>query len=330
MRRTIPAVVLSVVVCAFAIAAISVLRRGSGPDVHEVHVTRGMSAGRVARLLVEKKVVSSPYPFLFWTRFRRANNKIQIGLYRFPSGRSAWWILSDMIKGKIEKARVAVPEGFASWQIAERLEATGVCDAEAFLQHVRENRLEGFLFPATYEIGERTDPTEVAALMVREFNERWTDETEERAKIFGWNKSEAVTLASIIEREVMDRSELPLVSAVYHNRLKNRMRLQADPTVQYAIGFWKPRLTYEDYTKTKSPYNTYRHGGLPPGPICSPGWDAVQAALWPADFPALYMLAQEDGRHTFSNTYREHTNKVNQRNRRKKQQSFLRPSPGRP
>ena len=93
------------------------------------------------------------------------------------------------------------------------------------------------------------------------------------------------------------------------------MRLEADPTVQYALGYWKTRLTYDDYRNTNSPYNTYLNSGLPPGPICSPGVDAIQAALWPATSPALFLLAKDDGHHTFSETFRDHTNKVNSRNK---------------
>jgi UPF0755 protein len=131
-------------------------------------------------------------------------------------------------------------------------------------------------------------------------------------------KKEVVTLASILQREVRVPEEWGLVSAVYHNRLAKHMRLEADPTVQYALGFWKPRLTYDDYRNTHSPYNTYLVMGLPPGPICSPGLDAIKAALWPADSKALFFLAAEGGHHTFSETYRDHTNKVNKRNRKKR------------
>ena len=137
-------------------------------------------------------------------------------------------------------------------------------------------------------------------------------------KILLTNLGEVVTLASILEREVRVREELPLVSAVYHNRLKKHMMMQADPTVQFAQGLWKSRLTYDDYRNTRSPYNTYLNFGLPPGPICSPGTEAIQAALYPAASNALYFLAAEGGRHTFSADYRTHVNKVNHRNRGKR------------
>ena len=109
-----------------------------------------------------------------------------------------------------------------------------------------------------------------------------------------------------------------MVAAVYHNRLRKKMKLDADPTVQYAFGHWKSRLTYNDYRNTRSPYNTYLNPGLPPGPICSPGMDAIRAVLWPAQTNALFFVADEDGRHLFSATYKEHVNNVNRRNRQRR------------
>ncbi len=136
----------------------------------------------------------------------------------------------------------------------------------------------------------------------------------QRAKALGWSKKNVVTMASIIEREARDRNELPMISAVYHNRLKKHMRLEADPTVQYALGYWKKRLLFSDINRTQSPYNTYLYAGLPPGPICNPGKDAIRAALWPTESDALYFVAKDDGRHDFSTTFKEHSAKVKMRN----------------
>lgn len=253
-----------------------------------------------------------------WMKLRGAEQKIHVGLYRFPMGRSAFWIVDDLINGRTQKMKLVIPEGFASWQIAERLGELKVCDPAKFKQLVAEKKLEGFLFPATYEMDIGLTAETVAKQLVNKFESQWTPEMDARAQQMGFSKRDIVVLASIIEREVRVREELPLVSAVYHNRLRKKMKLDADPTVQYAIGYWKSRLTYNDYRNVKSPYNTYLVAGLPPGPICSPGADAVQAALWPAQSDALFLVAQEDGRHSFSATYRDHTNKVNRRNRGKR------------
>lgn len=284
----------------------------------EISVIEGQTAHDVDRALRESGVIRSRMPFFLWLKLRRAGLKIQVGRYRFSKGRSAYWIVDDLVQGRSEKAHLIIPEGFASWQIAERLESLKVCDKNAFEAVVSSENLEGFLFPATYDIPCGLAPATVARKLVAEFDVRWTPEIEVRAKEMGFSKRQVVTLASIIEREVRKRDELPLVSAVYNNRLKKKMRLEADPTVQFALGFWKSRLTYDDYRLTKSPYNTYLNSGLPPGPICSPGWDAVKAALWPANSTALFFLATDDGYHTFSETYHEHMNKVNKRNRTKR------------
>lgn len=281
----------------------------------EIPVSEGATATSVAGKLKEKNLVSSPYPFLLWIRGRGAAHKIHVGLYRIPRGRSSFWIADDLINGRTQKMKLVIPEGFASWQIAERLGELRICDPEKFKQIVAQKNLEGFLFPATYEMDIGITADSVANLLINKFESQWTPEMETRAASIGFSKRETVTLASIVEREVRVREELPLVSAVYHNRLRKKMKLDADPTVQFALGYWKSRLTYNDYRNVKSPYNTYLVAGLPPGPICNPGLDAIQAVLWPAQSDALYFVAQEGGRHSFSATYREHTNKVNRRNR---------------
>jgi UPF0755 protein len=271
--------------------------------------------------LEDAGLVRFPHPFLIWIKLRGAESRIQIGRYRFSKGRSAFWLVDDVIHGRTEKIRLTIPEGFASWQIAERLENLKVCTAEQFKKVVTDKTLEGYLYPATYELNVGLGAEKAARYFHEQFEQHWTADMEGRVAALGLTKREVVTLASIIEREVKMRDELPLVSAVYHNRLKKRMTLDADPTVQYSLGYWKSRLTYDDYRKTQSPYNTYLHAGLPPGPICSPGLDAIHAALWPAPSDALFLLATEDGHHTFSNSYKDHTNKVNKRNRTKRGKS---------
>jgi UPF0755 protein len=288
---------------------------GAGRRFVEIDVKEGQKARDVMIALQDQRLIGNAFPFRFWMRARRGGSKIHVGKYRFSAGRSSFWIVDDLIQGRTEKVRVVIPEGFASWQIAERLAEANVCDAQLFRAYVAKEKLEGYLFPATYQLAYGLGPAAIARTFKTAFDEHWTAELDARAKQVGMTKNQIVTLASIIEREVRKRDELPLVSAVYNNRLKRNMRLEADPTVQYAIGYWKTRLTYDDYRNTVSPYNTYLNNGLPPGPICSPGADAIRAALWPAESNALFLLAKDDGHHTFSDTYRDHTNKVNSRNK---------------
>lgn len=291
---------------------------GHGEPQVEFYVKEGASAQTVARLLQGKGVLTSTFPLRFWMRIARGDLKIHVGRYRIPPGRSAFWIARDLIQGRTIKSKINIPEGFTSHQIAERLETAEMGDAEEFKQYVMNKKLEGFLYPATYELDYGLSAERMARHFTAKFDSVWTADYSDRAKALGMTKKEIVTLASIIEREARVRDELPQIASVYHNRLKKRMRLEADPTVQYALGQWKARLLNKDYRNTKSPYNTYLVYGLPPGPICNPGEDAIKASLWPAETDYLYFVAQDDGRHNFSPTYKDHINKVKARDRRKK------------
>jgi len=307
----------------FLISCIVVLAAfwpGSARTSVELIVSSGDSAQKIARKLVNEGHLFTRYSFLVWVRLRGAGSKVKLGRYVFGSGRSAYWIVDDLINGRTQKIRVPIPEGFSTWQIAERLDLFHVCSSEEFNKQTHEQRLEGYLFPATYEFDYGIGAEAVIRIMKSQFERVWDSDFETRANELGWTQHQVMTLASIIEREIMVREEMPLVSSVYHNRLRKDMRLEADPTVQFALGFWKKRLLFNDLKQTDSPYNTYKYKGLPPGPICNPGRDAIQAALYPADSKVLFFVAREDGTHTFSHTYAEHLKKVRQRNknRRKK------------
>jgi UPF0755 protein len=288
---------------------------GAGSKMETLNVSTGLSAREIAGQLQASGVLRTPIPFLVWVRLRHASARIHAGRYRFRRDRSAFWIVDDLIGGRTEKIKVTIPEGFASWQIGERLESLGIGSKAEFVRLVKENDLEGFLFPATYDLSTALTPRDAAKVMSDEFARRWTSNYDAQAQAIHMTKKEVVTLASILEREIRVRDELPQISAVYHNRLRIHMRLDADPTVQYAFGFWKAPLTHEDIHNTESPYNTYLHNGLPPGPICSPSLGAIRAALWPTPSNALYFVAQEDGHHLFSASYRDHVNKINVRKR---------------
>ena len=207
--------------------------------------------------------------------------------------------------------RVTFLEGWRSEEMAEELASHGVTDAQEFLKLVRADKLEGKLYPSTYLFASNTSAKKVVQEMVSEyrkkigplFKEYPTDLTEEQV----------LTIASIVEREALISDERPKIAAVYLNRFHIGKKLEADPTVQYALGFnqkenryWKKGLTYADL-KFDSPYNTYRYGGLPPGPICNPSYDSVKGVLNPEpDFEALYFVADTGGRHVFSKTFDEH------------------------
>jgi UPF0755 protein len=309
---------LFILVLFLSLGAVLAFWPGTGADWVEFDVTQGDTGHDVAKVLQEKGLITMTPPFLVWMRLRGAGSKLKVGRYRFLKGRASWWIVDDLINGRTQKMKLIIPEGFSSWQIAQRLDEMKICSKDDFLKVVREKNLEGFLFPATYELDTGHNAETVAEIFHAKFEEKWNSDQEARAKNIGMTKKQAVTLASIIEREAMVPEERALISSVYHNRLRRKMPLQADPTVQYALGYWKQRLLYSDYQTVKSPYNTYLYAGLPPGPICSPGLPAINAALAPAQTDYLYFVASEGGHHNFSNNYRDHTNKVNKRNKTKR------------
>ncbi len=165
--------------------------------------------------------------------------------------------------------------------------------------------MEGYLFPETYFIDYDASPEEIVDMMVDQFNKVFTQTMEERGKKFKFTKRDTIILASIIEKEAVKDEERPLISAVFHNRLKKRWYLESCATVQYALGEHKEKLTYED-VKVNSPYNTYIHFGLPPGPICNPGLAAIEAALYPADTDLMFFVSEGEGTHRFSKYYKKH------------------------
>jgi UPF0755 protein len=202
------------------------------------------------------------------------------------------------------------------WQVAGAFDSTGVdsssllavvTDAEVARAHeIPAATLEGYLFPDTYRVPFGTSARQLADLLVMHSREAWSDDFERRARELAMSRHQVLTLASIVEAEARVSDERATIAAVYHNRLRKNMRLEADPTVAYAMGGFRGRLYYKDLA-IESPYNTYRRTGLPPGPICNPGEASIRAALYPAEgVAALYFVARGDGRHVFSATLREH------------------------
>ena len=180
--------------------------------------------------------------------------------------------------------------------------------------------LEGYLFPDTYIFAYGTSPRVAVREMVTRFEHVWEPAWDDRLQQLAMSRNDVIALASIIEREARLPEERPVISAVYHNRLRLQMPLQADPTVEYALGEHRDRLYYKDL-EVESPYNTYRHPGLPPGPIASPGKASIEAALFPAAVPYLYFVASPDGHHEFRTTFKAHTEAVQQARRERREHS---------
>ncbi len=238
-------------------------------------------------------------------------------------------ILQQIISGRVRTYKAVLPEGIRASEMARRLEQAGLTDADAFMALVEDpgftrslgidaDSLEGYLYPETYKLPRDLAPEAVAELLVSQFEQAWR-QIEPRARALTLSRHEIVTLASIVEKETSVAEERPLIAAVFLNRMKRGMRLETDPTVIYGIEDFDGNLRRRDLEDPSNPYNTYRFAGLPPGPIASPGADALRAVVEPAETDYLYFVSRNDGTHHFSHSYREHTNAVNryQKNRRR-------------
>jgi UPF0755 protein len=271
----------------------------------EVVIPAGLPAARAAELLHDKGVAPFAFAVRLGAKLTGVDRKLKPGRYKLRRNMPLRALLAELSKGPETGVKIVIPEGFSARQIAERLEAEGVCSAGAFLAIVNQQRLEGYLFPTTYEFEPASKPEKIAAKMRGEFKKRVEAEylaAEPKPKL---TMHQLLTLASIVQREAVLDQEKPMIAAVYLNRMRIRMRLEADPTVQYALGHWKKGLTLTDL-RLDSPYNTYVRYGLPPGPICSPGVESFRAAMRPAQTTAIYFVADLTGGHVFSSTHEEH------------------------
>jgi len=279
-----------------------------------IQIPRGINTTQTAEILESSGVIKNKRVFLFYVKLLLSSDKIKSGVYRFKPSENLFNITHRLIKGDTHKIKITIPEGWDSRQIANLLESRGIGRKDKFLKYVQENKLEGYLFPETYFFDYGVTEEFIAERMRQEFFRRISPDMISRAKTIGLDLHRWVTLASIIEKEstAQDRR---LVSAVFHNRLKKNMYLESCATVLYALGTHKERLTYKDL-KVKSPYNTYQHLGLPPGPISNPGLDSLVAALEPEKSDALFFVVDKSSApaaHIFSRYYKEHL-KVQQLN----------------
>jgi UPF0755 protein len=309
------------VFCALAVAWAWQQLHTPGPLPHGgaiVSIPPGEPFRKTTERLCAAGVVRHPWLLHWWGRWTGLDRSVRSGDYRFDSALSPLAVLDKLRSAEAGLSRVTIPEGKTLVQIATLLEAAGFGGADHFLCVAQDpafllsldlpaKALEGYLFPDTYAFPWKTAPEAILAGMVDRFREKMAA-LEERRRSRGMTEHELVTLASIIEKETGARTERSLVSAVFHNRLRIGMRLQSDPTAVYGRRT-NGRVTPKDLT-IDTPYNTYLHAGLPPGPICSPGFAALEAALNPADVPYLYFVARRDGTHKFSRTLREHNRAV--------------------
>jgi UPF0755 protein len=307
------------VVLALAVGALSSCGSPEGEPLPVV-VPNGASLGQVTDSLAAKGIIEPRWTPFFraWVRLKRADRQVRAGHYEFRR-REVWGkVLDDLRSGRVVTVRLTIPEGFTLRQMAPRIaelagrdpEAVGALlysDSLAALMPVPGPGLEGYLFPETYLFEPETSVLGVVTAMVARYRAFWTEERRLRLLDLDMSERELVTLASIIQAEARRVEEMPTISSVYHNRLRQNYPLQADPTVLYALGGHRARLLYAALDSVaEHPYNTYRRPGLPPGPIAAPGEAALMAALHPADTDHFFFVARPDGSHVFTRSLSEH------------------------
>lgn len=284
-----------------------------------IEIEKGEGLFQVANKLKKEGIIRSRIVFVIEALRKGVHREFKAGEYAFYPWQSLVEIFEILRRGRIYLHRVTVFEGATLWEIAEILEKNKVTSKERFLELAENPKvaetlglpgptLEGYLYPDTYFFAKNTPPELILKVMTDKFKKVW-EELKPLAEKRGLTMKEVVILASIVEKEAFYEDEKPLIAAVYLNRLKKKMPLQADPTINYALKSFR-RLTYKDYYTVKSPYNTYLHNSLPPTPIGNPSKSSMLAVLKPAKVNYLYFVADGEGRHIFSRTYQEHLSAI--------------------
>jgi UPF0755 protein len=324
-----PALILFVLICAAAGAAAFVYQRVRNPyrgyaEAQQfVDIPSGAGTRAIGDHLVAAGVIRDPATYRVALWLSGHARRLQAGEYRFDQPMTPVAVIDKIARGEVYIIPVTFPEGLTIAEMSKIVESHGLGPASAFIRASKEaslvrsldpaaRDLEGYLFPDTYPLSRHTDAPRLVRLMVERFEHVFTADMQEAAKVRGLTVRQAVTLASIIEKETARPEERPVVAAVYYNRLRNRMALGCDPTVIYALllaGKYTGNLRREDLS-FDSPYNTYRYAGLPPGPIASPGKASLEAAVHPADADYLYFVSRNDGSHEFARTLEEHNRNV--------------------
>lgn len=283
-------------------------------EVVSVDIPQGISAAKIADILKEKEIIQSPLWFKICLKASGAAPMLRSGNFKLNKNTAApeviWRLISD---SGAQLQRIVVLEGWRIEEIADELFKNGIINnTQDFIRQAKDENLEGYLFPSTYFLSPNMPISKILRMMTDEYDKNIKPLIKAAGRMN--DEKQILTVASIVEREAVVDDERPKIAAVYLNRLKIGKRLEADPTVQYALGFypqenrhWKRALTLKDL-RINSPYNTYRNSGLPPGPIANPSVESVKAVLNPQpNFDALYFVADnKTGRHIFSKTYNQH------------------------
>lgn len=339
MGRTLVAVALAAVLAAAVAAATAVLWLRAQIDAPValpdggalVHIAPGSSSRQAAERLEEAGVIVSRWPILALMRWTGAERELRAGEFLFSGAPSPREVLVRLRTDGAAERRVTIPEGREADEVFAMLEGAGLGGADVFSQaatspewllamELPASGVEGYLFPDTYAFGTATTADSILEAMVRR-HQRQTADLIDAAARAGLSNHELVTLASVIERETGSAAERPLIAAVFHNRLRQGMPLQSDPTAVYGVAGARGRRVRRADLARASDYNTYARRGLPPGPIANPGRAALEAAARPAAVDYLYFVSREDGTHEFSRTLEEHNRAVARYQRRRSRQT---------
>jgi len=284
-----------------------------------ITIEKGLSPKGIARILKENQLIRQSFTFELSYSLYYYPHSLKAGEYQFSLPAIPRKIMLDLISGRVLLHPLTIPEGLTYLEISELLAAknyplTGsfvkACQATSLIADLDPEapNLEGYLFPDTYYFARGVRAEDMVKTMVEEFRKNFGQQERERARVLKMSIRQVITLASLIEKETGQPEEKPLISAVFHNRLRLKMKLDCDPTIIYALKLqnrFDGNLRRAD-KNLNSPYNTYLYTGLPPGPICNPGRNSIQAALYPADVDYLYFVSKNDGSHVFNRSYAEH------------------------
>ena len=313
-----------------------------GSDGPRVTVTIPLGATLEAAIdsLAANRVIGRPGLFRLYAKLSGLGGSLKSGVYLLRQDESWSDVVAALERGRGVEQRFTVREGLRLIEVADLAEDALRIPRDSFIVAARDPALlaglgvpegttsaEGYLFPTTYLLPQRIGARELVRVMTHQFVQQWSPEWQARLDSLGMSRHQLVTLASIVESEVRYDPDRPFIAAVYRNRLARGMRLEADPTVSYAYGRRLSRV-WEKNLAVRSAYNTYLHAGLPPGPISQPGRASLAAALYPADVPFLFFVAQPDGKHIFSTTFAEHEAAI-QRVKQLKRAARASRSPGR-
>lgn len=285
-------------------------------------IPKGSGLKEIALKLEKEGVIKNDELFIVYVFIKDYESRLRAGEYEFQTGYSLYQVVEKLVRGDVIVRQITIPEGFTVSEIGNLLEQRDVMSKEAFFRKAYDSEFakellgdpissfEGYLFPDTYSYTKGITPEELIRTMISRFRKVYASLKAQAKKEPNLTDHEIITLASIVEKETGDASERPLISAVFHNRLKYGMRLDSDPTVIYGLGdSFDGNLTKKDL-RTENNYNTYRIVGLPPGPIANPGKESIQAAMSPAQVDYLYFVSKGDGTHEFSTSYRNHQSAV--------------------